>query len=478
MADFVGREEELYELKTLLKKSSSSLVVVRGRRRIGKSRLISEFCKSLPTVFFSGIPPNRNTTAQSQREEFSRQMQYELKIKKPKADDWGLLFRELVDHMQSGPKIVVMDEISWLGSKDPDFLGKLKNAWDIGLSKNNQLILILCGSVSSWIEKNILSSTGFVGRISLSMKIKELPLKDSAKFWLSQEKRVSTYEIFKILSVTGGIPKYIEEIIPSETAEENIARLCFKESGTLFNEFDSIFNDLFSSRSMAYRNLLLGMTERSLTLSEVYKILGVQPSGSYVEYIDDLVQAGFVSRDYTWDLKTGKESNLSHIRIIDNYVRFYLKTIFPNVNQILSGNYDSYSIINRENWKSILGLQFENLVINNIQQLYKHLRVNSSDVLRAGPYFQKRNQRQEGCQIDLLIQTFHRILYLVEIKFSQNEIGLEVKDEIHKKIERFSLPRGFSIKPVLVHVNGVKGSVLGDRFFSHIIDFSEMLEIK
>lgn len=478
MTDFIGREEELDELRTLLKKRSSSLVVIRGRRRIGKSRLIAEFCKTLPTISFAGIPPNKNTTAQSQREEFSRQLQYELKIKKPKADDWGLLFRELIDHTQSGPKIVVMDEISWLGSKDPDFLGKIKNAWDSGFSKNSQLILILCGSVSSWIEKNILSSTGFVGRISLSMKLRELPLKDSAKFWISQEERISPYEIFKILSVTGGIPKYIEEIIPSDTAEENITRLCFKESGTLFNEFDRIFNDLFSSRSRAYRNILLGMTEKSLTLKEIYKILEVQPSGSYIEYIDDLAQAGFVSRDYTWDLKTGKESNLSRIRISDNYVRFYLKAIFPNINQILSGNYDSYSTIHRENWKSILGLQFENLVINNVQQLYKNLKLNPGEVLRAGPYFQKRNQRREGCQIDLLIQTFHRVLYLVEIKFSQNEIGLDVKDEINRKIERLSLPRGFSIKPVLVHVNGAKGSILGDRFFSHVVDFSEMLEMK
>lgn len=340
MADFIGREEELHELKTLLKKRSSSLVVIRGRRRIGKSRLIAEFCKTLPTISFAGIPPTKNTTAQSQREEFSRQMQYELKINKPEADDWGLLFRELIDHTQSGPKVIVMDEISWLGSKDPDFLGKLKNAWDTGFSKNTQLILILCGSVSSWIEKNILSSTGFFGRISLSMQLRELPLKDCARFWNSQERRVSPYEIFKVLSVTGGIPRYIEEIIPSATAEENMARLCFKESGTLFSEFDRIFHDLFSSRSEVYRRILLGMAERSLSLKEIYKILEVQPSGSYVEYIDDLVQAGFVSRDYTWDLKSGKDSNLSRIRISDNYVRFYLKTIFPNKNQILSGNYD------------------------------------------------------------------------------------------------------------------------------------------
>ena len=165
MGEFFGRKGELEDLKTLLKKKTASLSVIRGRRRIGKSRLIAEFCSTLPSLFFAGIPPTKNTTAQSQREEFARQMQYELKIKKPDSSDWGGLFRELVDQTQAGPIVIVMDEISWLGSKDPEFLGKLKNAWDLGFSKNDQFILIICGSVSSWIERNILSATGFIGRI-------------------------------------------------------------------------------------------------------------------------------------------------------------------------------------------------------------------------------------------------------------------------------------------------------------------------
>jgi len=475
MSDFIGRKSELSDLKSLLKKRTSSLAVIRGRRRIGKSRLIAEFCSTLPAIFFAGIPLTKNTTAQSQREEFARQMQYELKIKKPQADDWGALFRELIELTKIGPIVIVMDEISWLGSKDPDFLGKLKNAWDLGFSKNKQLILILCGSVSSWIEHNILSSTGFVGRITLSMHVKELPLSDSCKFWISQGSRVSPYEIFKMLSVTGGIPRYLEEIFPNETAEENINRLCFKETGLLFGEFERIFHDLFSFRSNTYKEILLSMSDKSLFLKDVYKVLNVQSSGSYAEYVDDLVQAGFIARDYTWDLKTGKESNLSQFRISDNYIRFYLKAILPHKNRILAGSYDSSSIFHRENWKTLLGLQFENLVINNTNQLYEHLNLPRGDVLRAGPFFQRKSTKYKGCQIDLLIQTYHRVLYLIEIKFSQNEIGNEVKNEVERKINKLSLPRGFSIKPVLIHVNGVSNSIHSDRFFAHVLDFSELL---
>lgn len=475
MGDFIGRKNELSDLRSLLKKKIGSLVVIRGRRRIGKSRLIAEFCSSLPSIFFAGIPPTKSTTAQSQREEFARQMQYELKINKPPSEDWGALFRELVELTKAGPIVIVMDEISWLGSKDPDFLGKLKNAWDLGFSKNDQLILILCGSVSSWIEHNILSSTGFVGRISLTMYLKELPLNDCYTFWTTQENRVSPYEIFKILSVTGGIPRYLEEIFPNETWEENINRLCFKETGLLFSEFERIFNDLFSSRSNMYKEVLLRMTDKSIFLKDVYQVLDVQPSGSYGEYLDDLVQAGFVARDYTWDLKTGKESNLSRFRIRDNYVRFYLKAIFPHKNTILAGTYDSRSIFHRENWKSFLSLQFETLVINHVNQLYKHLNISPSDVLKAGPFFQRKSSKHQGCQMDLLIQTYHGVLYLIEIKFSQNAISSEIKSEVERKINKLSLPRGFSIKPVLIHINGVSGSIYLDRFFAHILDFSELL---
>ncbi|MBF5058972.1 AAA family ATPase [Candidatus Neptunochlamydia vexilliferae] len=131
---------------------------MRGRRRIGKSRLIEEFGSGMTTHFFVGLPPTPGTTAQSQRDEFARQMVRELNIPSPKSDDWGDLFLSLSSHTDKGRILLVLDEISWIGSKDSDFLGKLKNAWGLHFTKNPKLILVICGSVSSWIEKNILTS--------------------------------------------------------------------------------------------------------------------------------------------------------------------------------------------------------------------------------------------------------------------------------------------------------------------------------
>ena len=115
-----------------------------------------------------------------------------------------------------------------MGSKDPHFLGKIKDAWDLYFKKNDHLTFIICGSASAWIEKNILSSAGFVGRISLTLTLRELTLIECNQFW---PRGVSAYEKFKILSVTGGVPKYLEEINTKQSAEENIKRLCFTEGG-------------------------------------------------------------------------------------------------------------------------------------------------------------------------------------------------------------------------------------------------------
>lgn len=132
--------------------------------------------------------------------------------------------------------IVLLDEISWMGSRDPAFPGKLKTAWDTQFKKNDKLILVLCGSASTWIERNILSSTGFVGRVSRTLTLEELPLRDCASFWPDADGNVSPYEKAKILAVTGGIPRYLEEVDTNRSSEENIKRLCFSRGGLLVTE--------------------------------------------------------------------------------------------------------------------------------------------------------------------------------------------------------------------------------------------------
>ncbi len=176
MTVFIGRETELSNLKGLLKKNSASLVVIKGRRRIGKSRLIEEFGKNQNIALLAGIPPTPQTTIASQIAEFTRQMIRIFGLPPLKFEDWEDVFWFLADRVKKERIILVFDEISWIGSKDPDFLGKLKTACDIHFKQNDKLILILCGSISAWIERNILRSTGFMGRISRTFTLDELTL--------------------------------------------------------------------------------------------------------------------------------------------------------------------------------------------------------------------------------------------------------------------------------------------------------------
>lgn len=473
---FIGRKDELKDLNLLLKKKTASLVVIRGRRRIGKSRLIQEFGTKHRFYQFTGLAPTKDSTIQSQLNEFSRQLSIQTSLPEIIADDWSKLFLLLAEKTKTEKVIILFDEISWMGSKDPDFLGKLKNAWDIYFKQNPHLILILCGSVSPWIEKNILSSTGFMGRISLPLHLKELSLQECNQFLTKLGSKATPYEKLKLLAVTGGIPRYLEEIQPHLTAEENIKRLCFMPNGILLREFNDIFSDLFSRRSETYKKIVGTLTTSSRDYNEICHELGLSKSGYINDNLEDLIQSGFISRDYTWNIKTGGESKLSHYRLSDNYVRFYLKYIEINRGKIEQGHFNDRSLMSLPGWDSIIGLQFENIALNNRRSIWRNLGIYSEEIVSDNPYFQRKTVRAPGCQIDYLIQTKFNNLYLCEIKFSKNPIGKSIIDEVQQKINRLKRPKSFSCRPVLIHVNGVTDDVQESDFFNAIIDFADLLK--
>lgn len=478
MSRFIGRESELLTLHRLMEKKSASLIVVKGRRRIGKSRMIEEFAhrERLDGFYLlSGIPPTPQTTAQSQRDVFAAQLGAVLGMSGIDSADWASLFRLLAEKAL-GRVVILFDEISWMGSEDPDFLGKLKNAWDILFKKNDRLILVLCGSVSTWIEKNILSNTGFLGRISLDFSLKELSLKDCAEFWGTYGKHVSAYEKYKFLAVTGGIPLYLEHMNPARSAEENIFSLCFRSTGLLFREFDNIFSDLFSKKSSVYKSILEALSEGSKSLEDVCGVMKRKTTKKIRGYLDDLIKSGFVKRDYIWSLKTGKQSRESKYRICDNYSRFYLKYIAPMKHKIEQGQFKTLSFAALPKWSTIMGLQFESLVLNNRDLVWQLLDIAPESIIFDNPYYQSPTKRNRGCQVDYLIQMRFNYCYVCEIKFSQREIGKEIIQEIEEKISALAIPKKFSIRPVLIHVNGVTEELEESGFFAHIINFSDLIK--
>jgi AAA+ ATPase superfamily predicted ATPase len=468
---FIGRRRELSVLAETCSRRVASLIVITGRRRVGKSRLIEEFSRSFAHTFsFLALPPP--ASANDQREEFARQLAGYLRVPGLRADNWSELFSTLADHTGEGQTLVVFDEISWMAAGDRGFLGKLKNAWDTAFKRNSQLALILCGSVSSWIDENLLSSTGFVGRVTQRLVVRPLPLASAVQFWGDRRQRISAREKLKVLSVTGGIPRYLEEIDPRLSAEENIGRLCFREGALLFDEFERLFSDLFGRRQSAYRAIVEALVDRHLTQGEILARLDKQKSGTLSRYLGDLVTSGFIARDFAWKLSTGEPTKTSTYRLADNYVRFYLKYIARNRAKIVQGGFPDRALDYLPAWEAIMGLSFENLVLSNRDAVFHHLHLDAADVVFSNPFLQKAAASRRGVQIDLLIQARFQTLYLCEIKFSSVPIDSSVIAQVASKSERLARKRGFSLRPVLIHAGEVSEAVVQARYFDRIIDLS------
>jgi hypothetical protein len=186
------------------------------------------------------------------------------------------------------------------------------------------------------------------------------------------------------------------------------------------------------------------------------------------DYVEDLEKSGFLMRHHTWNPRTGQASNRYKIRIIDNYVRFYLKVIRPAADRIKSG-LDTLPA----NLNGSLGLQFENLVLKNKRLLLPALGVEPQEIVREGPYFQNRTTKHPGCQVDWLIQTRHS-LFVTEVKFSRSELATAIVEEVKRKVAALITPKHLSVRPALVHVNGVAQAVLETDYFDKIVDFREL----
>lgn len=475
MENFIGRKKELASLRDLGSLRRACLVVMRGRRRIGKSRLVSEFAKDKLFWQFSGLAPIGKITAQDQRDSFGRQFGQNLKFPPLTFTDWDDAFANLSLHITDQPTVILFDEISWMGAKDPTFIPKLKNWWDLALQQHPKLILILCGSVSTWITKNIINSTAFFGRITLSIDLPELTLPESYQLLRASGYSGSIYDATKILSITGGVPWYIEQIMPHQTADENIKRLCFTKNGLLVEEFNKIFHDIFRKQSEIYKKIVTILADGMSHLSRIRETLNYSRSGTISNHLKNLIIAGFVTEHYGWSMKSGKINKQKLYRLSDNYLRFFVKYIEPNIPKIENNSFQNLSLSNLVGWETMMGFQVESLLLKNRGLLQVAIGLNPADIVADNPYIQHTTVRQKGCQIDYLIQTHTHNLFIFEFKFNKREISLDIIEQMHNKVSRLSIPRGFGTCPILVHIGEIANSIYTKNYFYRIINIAELL---
>lgn len=478
---FIGRENELESLRLLLEKRTSSLVACRGRRRIGKSTLIEEFARrnGCRLVSIDGLLPREGMTNQVQLDNFIEKLSAQTGVDGTKVTSWFEAFSRLDRALDwSDWTVVLLDEVSWMGRYDSDFPAKLKSAWDTMLKRHDRLIVVVCGSVSTWIKKNILENTGFAGRFSRDIVVRELPISRCKAFWGEAAERLAPSEIIDVLSVTGGIPRYLEEVNPALSANENIKRMCFSRDGVLFGDFKAIFSQVFGEESLMKRRVLAALIDGPRTCIEVAKTLNVERGGSLCETLEVLVDAGFVAKDEGYNPETGKKARTVKYRLSDNYTRFYLKYVLPHETEIVSDTYLFDTLDSLPGWNAVLGLQFENLVVNNFRELVKPLHLEGVPVLSAVPYEKRAGKGAEeggkgGLQIDLLVQT-RKSLYVVEVK-RKKRIDESVESEVAEKVSRLRHPRGMSIRTALVYEGELAPVVRGNGYFDAIIPFTRLL---
>ena len=480
--DFFGRDAELGELEGLWGKRVASLVTCRGRRRIGKSTLVEEFARRSGARFIKleGLRPKRGMTERDQLEFFASKLSAQTGCDKTPPLDWYSAFVHLDRELGGrGRKVVLLDEISWMAQFSLTFPEILKNAWDDLFKKHANLVFVLCGSVSSWIRDEIVENRAYVGRRSLDIVVGELPPSECLKFWGKRASRIAPREIIDVLSVNGGVPRYLEDVNPSLSALENIKRLCFTPKSVLREDFDDMFNDVITEQPKFSARVLRTFVDGARTATEVADALGITKGGDVTAAIGNLVEAGFLAEAGQINPETGRELREKRFRIRDNYARFYLKCIEPHKRIIDDGAFEIASLDELEGYDSIMGRAFENLVVNNYRLLLPLLHLDGVVITSAGPYLRrgtKGPRGRKGCQVDLLVQT-RRTVCVVEVK-RMKEISREIIADVDRKVCAIKRREGVSIRTALVYDGHLAPIAKADGYFDAIIPISKLLGLE
>ena len=478
--EFFGRNDILSRLKELWGKRCSSFVTCRGRRRIGKSTLIEKFAHDSKARFIKieGLKPAEATDDRAEREAFAMQLAAQTSAETTCPENWLQAFVRLDKEIDEKSRtVVLLDEASWMAFDSPTFAGTLKIAWDNYLKKHDKLILVVCGSVSTWIREQIVDNGAFYGRRSLDVVVPELPLGDCVKFWGEKGGRLATHEILDVLSVTGGVPRYLEEVNPSLSAAENIRLMCFVPKAPLRVDFEEMFRDVISVQPRLTERVLRSLVDGPLTVTEIASALKIGKGGDISKVLKQLCEAGMVSGDGGLNPETGDEIRAVRYRLSDNYCRFYLKFIEPDARAIDQGTYSFTGFEQFKNRDTVLGLAFENLVLANYRSLLPTLRLDRAVIKSAAPYCKAGSKKcgVEGCQVDLLLQT-EMSMILVEIK-RQKEIGRDVLEAVRRKIGLLKRPPETTLRAVLVYEGVLDRSVEADGFFDAVVNVRELLQL-
>ncbi len=431
----VGRQKEMRQLQNCVDSKESQLVIVYGRRRVGKSFLINQFFnESFDFKLVGDLKLDKKGQLINFYNELKRKTGNDIKIPK----DWREAFWQLRDYLDTfkddKKHIVFFDEMPWLDNQKSDFLPAFEYFWNsFGAAKNN-LMFIVCGSATSWLVDNIdHNKGGLFNRQNLRLYLEPFTLYETEEF-LIKKKNInwSRYDICECYMILGGIPYYLELLDRNLTFSQNIDNLFFKRHAALWDEFDHLYSTLFR-KAENYIKIVEAVSTKRIGLSrkEIIEHTKFRDNSDLTKILLNLTDAGFL-RAYSF---FGKKKQGIFFQLADYFTMFHIKFIKDNYGK--DEDFWSTSLENpaRKAWA---GLTFEQLCKDHIKQI-KHKLSIAGIHSEESAWYTKADEVHDGAQIDMLIDRRDRIIDVCEIKFSEKPfiIDKEYDLELRNKMGTF-----------------------------------------
>jgi AAA+ ATPase superfamily predicted ATPase len=428
MSKIVGRERQVEQLEELLHSSKSELVVIYGRRRVGKTFLIRETYKKHMVLEVSGIPDGSYS---EQLTNFYNEICAHKKAfaKKETPQNWLEAFNLLGKYIDSktggGKKVVFIDEFPWMYTHKSKFIQLFSHFWNSYCSKRTDLIVVICGSAASFMVNKVMKDPkGLHHRITLPIRLLPFNLYETALFLKSKKVNLDRYSYLQLYMAVGGIPHYLEKIHPGDSVPIAIDRLCFDQSGLLVDEFNNIFASLFDNSENHIKIVeALATSQKGITRDQLIAKSKISSGGTLSRTMEELSESGFISEYQPYS----NASKQTLYRLTDEYSMFYLKYIKNNKGGSWKTLYTSRS------YASWSGFAFENLCLKHDKQILIGLGINGIDANSS-------SWRNDKAQIDLIIERSDRTINICELKFSEDEFTItkSYADTIRKKKKEFT----------------------------------------
>lgn len=453
----IGREYECERLADCIDSNQSQLIIVYGRRRIGKTFLINEYFNQR---FAFNITGAYNQSKDIQLRNFTSELIRTTGKKWNLPKNWAQAFEYLRTYLEEcdtqEKQIVFFDEMPWLDTPKSDFLPSFEWFWNNWGAAQHNLVFIVCGSASSWLDEKFSENKGgLFSRQTCRLYLRPFTLHETESFLQSHNIMWSRYEIAECYMIMGGIPYYLNALNGRYSLSQNIDRLFFAPRGEFWDEFDHLYKTLFSNSNL-YRQIAeaLGSKRGGLSRSELCKITGISDNGALTKALHNLIASDFVriARSY------GKKTKDARYQLSDHYSLFYFRFIKDHEGKDPHFWSNSTDLPSRRSWE---GLAFESLCFEHIPQINHKLGI--SGVLSEESVWNTTGNEElgfRGAQIDLLIDRRDRIIDICEIKYSMDEFAIDKAYDLvlRNKVSafRYESKTKKSLQIVLITTYGLK----------------------